>query len=568
MKHSIYRTIAGTLLLFVLLLEAIMLCGEALMPGQESAAQSGAVGDIVDDFMTDFTGEDGIRDVPPEEVLILGGEEEGGIRIPIGAELPAKVRILPEETSENHRKLSWASADPDIVSVRNGTLCANALGVTTVTVALANDPDITASATVTVEEIYAEEFSLAFADGESSATLPEGRTAMLLPRFSPCDVTAEQVQFSSSDDAVATVDEDGVVRAKGTGDATITAIYQSLTPRGKQFATLRAEAAVRVIPSTGPVVPPAQLSVGFDEFLQENDRYIGFAGTEGTFRTVIGPDNCTDRLLVWESSDESVLEVEQDGSYRLNGKGTATLSVYSALAPDVALSASVEVRNRSLGLALSFGGTDFSNNEEGDYLVSAKPGMSIPLSIRSDVPDLFVKYATSDAQCAEISDEGTLLTYHTGEELVLTVTVADNVEFSGEDGDLCETMTIRLTVLRRQFSDGIHNFGLLIRKIFGHFSAFLILGMLAGSVAACFDPKKAKWRILSLFLVVLFGFAFAGLTEILQLPLFTAGRGAAFRDVLIDFSGYLPGAITVYGGYLIVSWIVGRVRARKTKRTR
>ncbi len=564
MKHSLFRQITGTLLLFVLLLETIVLCAEALTPGTESAAQSGAVGDVIDGIITDVTGNDGIYDVPPESVAVLcGGEQAEKIAVPVGGQVALSARFFPDETSENHRKLVWNAADPEIAEVRNGILYANGVGQTTLTLSLESDPAVSVSVPVTVGEIYAEEFSLAFEGGETSIALPEGMTAALVPVFSPYDVTADAVEFSSSDESVATVDRGGIVRAVSAGEAIVTAAYRSLTPRGEAYAELFAEASVRVVPNASPIVPPETLGVDFHDFSLENGVCVGYTGMEGRFSASIAPENCSDRLLVWESSDEDVLEIGQDGSYRLKGKGVATLTVYSAFAPEVAVSSTVEVRNRSLDFTADVDGAILS--PAGENAMSVPAGSSVRIAISSPLRDLYIKYETSDPACADISDEGTLLTYRASEEVVLTVTVADNAGFRGEGGDLCSFITVRLTVTRQQFSDKMENWGLFVRKIFGHFGAFTVLGMLAGSVACCFDKKSGKRRLLVLAALILFGFAFAGLTEILQLPLFTVGRGAAFSDVLIDFSGYLPGMLAVYGVYLIAVSITERVKSRRKR---
>ncbi len=109
----------------------------------------------------------------------------------------------------------------------------------------------------------------------------------------------------------------------------------------------------------------------------------------------------------------------------------------------------------------------------------------------------------------------------------------------------------------------VGNWNLLIRKLFGHFGAFFLLGCLAGLTCALFDRGSKKQRILTLTLLAAYGFLFAGLTELLQLDLFTSGRGCSFRDVLIDFSGYLPAFLLTYGGYLIVCILKERAKNKR-----
>ena len=46
-------------------------------------------------------------------------------------------------------------------------------------------------------------------------------------------------------------------------------------------------------------------------------------------------------------------------------------------------------------------------------------------------------------------------------------------------------------------------------------------------------------KIIAFFVSLVAGFAVAGITEILQLPIFTAGRYCSFNDVILDFDGLL-----------------------------
>ncbi|MBP5177537.1 MAG: hypothetical protein ILP02_03015, partial [Clostridia bacterium] len=57
------------------------------------------------------------------------------------------------------------------------------------------------------------------------------------------------------------------------------------------------------------------------------------------------------------------------------------------------------------------------------------------------------------------------------------------------------------------------------------------------------------------------GFAVAGISELLQLPIFTDSRGAAFTDVLIDFSGYALGGALTIAALMVIHLIISRRRA-------
>ena len=76
-----------------------------------------------------------------------------------------------------------------------------------------------------------------------------------------------------------------------------------------------------------------------------------------------------------------------------------------------------------------------------------------------------------------------------------------------------------------------------VRKSLGHAALFAALGVFA-LLAFWYFAKKLPLKIL---FVSLAGVLTAIVSEILQLPVFTSGRGAAVEDVFIDLSGYAVG---------------------------
>ncbi len=74
------------------------------------------------------------------------------------------------------------------------------------------------------------ELGLSIANGDSatqSLALQQGESSQLITSITPQDATDQTVVYTSSDDAVATVDSTGLVSATGSGSATITATAQS-----------------------------------------------------------------------------------------------------------------------------------------------------------------------------------------------------------------------------------------------------------------------------------------------------------------------------------------------------
>ena len=94
--------------------------------------------------------------------------------------------------------------------------------------------------------------------------------------------------------------------------------------------------------------------------------------------------------------------------------------------------------------------------------------------------------------------------------------------------------------------DTITNFYHWVRKAFGHFGAFLVLGGAASLMFLCFSKSGIKSKLIMFIVCMVSGFAVAGLTEIFQLPIFTQGRFCSFNDVLLDFTGYSTSSVVIF----------------------
>lgn len=115
-------------------------------------------------------------------------------------------------------ELTWTSADPAIATVdETGLVTMVSAGTTTVTVSTADG--LSASCKVHVMARAVTEVTL----DRTEISLYGGETARLTAALAPENATNRTPIWSSSDPAVATVDETGLVTAVGTGTAVITA---------------------------------------------------------------------------------------------------------------------------------------------------------------------------------------------------------------------------------------------------------------------------------------------------------------------------------------------------------
>lgn len=157
---------------------------------------------------------------------------------------------------------------------------------------------------------------------EVSDVLPlaVGMDSTIVFTIGPDDAEDKTVIFSSSDESVATVDQDGTIHALKVGEATISAT-SSL-----QFNVYDAQAAVqvKVIPE---VIKITSITLTNETGVNEDGNI--YVTDEMQFRATLLPDDCTYTRLVWGTSNASVATVDQNGLVTAVGEGDATIIALS-----------------------------------------------------------------------------------------------------------------------------------------------------------------------------------------------------------------------------------------------
>ncbi|MCL2883548.1 MAG: Ig-like domain-containing protein, partial [Coriobacteriia bacterium] len=141
------------------------------------------------------------------------------LELNVGQTATLKATISPADATETG--IVWASTDADIAAVgTDGTVTATGAGTATVT-ATSLDGGWAEACEVTVAEgiIRVADVTL----DQSALALEIGQSATLTATVHPADAHYRDVFWDSDNPYVATVDQDGVVTAHGTGTATITA---------------------------------------------------------------------------------------------------------------------------------------------------------------------------------------------------------------------------------------------------------------------------------------------------------------------------------------------------------
>lgn len=147
---------------------------------------------------------------------------------------------------------------------------------------------------------------------QGNSTVQAGKTRQLSAKITPEDATLYKVTWSSSDTAVATVDETGLVTGVKPGTATITAASEAY-PDVKGILEL--------------TVTDVQVS---ELFLSRKTLHL-VQGTKAALTATAVPDNAVNKDITWSVADGSIASVDQNGNVTANAVGTTTITAKNAL---------------------------------------------------------------------------------------------------------------------------------------------------------------------------------------------------------------------------------------------
>lgn len=134
----------------------------------------------------------------------------------VGEQKTLVATVEPAEAT--NKTVTWSSSDETVATVTSeGQVSALKAGTATITVTTA-DGAKTAECTITITNVDVESVSL----NKETLSLYPGETGQLTATIAPANATNKDVTWATSDEAVATVSENGLVTAQASGEATIT----------------------------------------------------------------------------------------------------------------------------------------------------------------------------------------------------------------------------------------------------------------------------------------------------------------------------------------------------------
>lgn len=254
------------------------------------------------------------------------GAEEYVIYINKNQQIKATVDRISEDAPKQ-TQLIWKSSDESVAKVSgNGTITAVSAGITTITAYAKDDETISKSVQVEIRKPVAnvvlntKDAKLLIGAADELARID------LNHEIAPEDAYHQDVEWSSSNEKVAIVDENGIVTALSKGNTTITAksTDPSVTKKATcQISVTQAVTAITIAEEkiTNPLPVPKTFQI----------------------KATVEPADAGNKKLIWASSDENIATVSANGNVKGVSPGTVVITASAADGSGISASCTVTV---------------------------------------------------------------------------------------------------------------------------------------------------------------------------------------------------------------------------------
>ena len=217
---------------------------------------------------------------------------------------------------------------------------------------------------------------------KSATTLTEGESETLTATITPSNATGDKtVKWSSSNEAVATVDSNGKVTAKKAGTAVITATSSNGKTAGCTVTVKQKEIAI-----TGISLNKSTTSLT--------------EGESETLTATITPSNATgDKTVKWSSSNEAVAAVDSNGKVTAKKAGTAVITATSSNGKSASCTVTVKQKEIAItGIGLNKSTTSLTEGES--------ETLTATIASSNATGDKTVKWSSSNEAVAAVDSNG------------------------------------------------------------------------------------------------------------------------------------------------------------------
>ncbi len=523
METKLFKTIKW-LSFSLYLLGTIIILGEAAIPSKQSAAQSNAVGNVIKDFI------DGITDTKSElikvkNIKIKENDEYNNKTIVEGTKFSLTAVIYPSNAS--NKSVIWESSNNDIVSINsNGEVYLKKAGHATISLISAENEAIFKTITISVSEAPITALEII----NNNEEIFVGKTYNLTAKITPFVASYHPIEWSVEDSTILSITKQGTIKGLKEGKTIVKATSLEVTSSIEITVTKDPQADL-------PKIPLEALTL---KNLSDNNEII--LNKNLKLKYDIYPTNAYDVNVIWESSDDKVIKVKQDGTIYPVAVGSAKITIRSAVNKSIKSSIVLNVINiypEKMSIISKLGTTV--------KVLKVNSSEKLDIKLEGDYTYDTISYSSSEPNVATIDNNGMIVCIKAG-KTIIEASIGNN------------KISFELTIESPSYIKNQTHFLLLVRKGIGHFGAFFCLGLASIFMLLCF----LKYLPSAFLLSAVQGFIIAGLSELIQAV--TPGRFCTWNDVIIDFSGFICGVCGTIFIILLVKFIIWLIRTIKKER--
>ena len=431
---------------------------------------------------------------------------------------------------------------------------------------------------------------------QANASRAVGTKLTLTFAYTPSQATDKALTFSSSNPAIASVDEKGVVTFNSYGECMITATSVAKPSIKTTFKVICSGVAAGDISNIYPTFSDAPDSPAKYEVPEGTYSYICFRDSQGQVVSV-------DTLSI-VCHDSTILRMSDTKHFVAIKPGTAKITVTNK--------STKQTKDINIQVTESdtFAAPEFFEFEEHVLYVNTNTSFNPRDNISSILPEgatldkRFCAITCTNKSLFEIAGETyTAVTvgeayfefsaYASGRtsryRVVVVEPLPEQLTIMGRDRIICDkeyqytvfdgerdcekitwsivkgsgaTITEEGKLIATKLGDIViratstqdekifvefkvrvspyENFHTYVRKLIGHFTAFAILGV---GFAVTYFLLFGRARKISPIVALISSAVVAAITEILQMPIFTQNRGPSFKDVVLDTEGAAWGVL-------------------------
>ena len=310
-----------------------------------------------------------------------------------------KATILPTQASDT--KINWTSDDESIATVNeNGVVTPKKKGTCHVIATTADSTAIKANCEIIVEVVKATSIKIR---NNSYSIVSVNQTPSFSPTISPSGTTNKKVKWTSSDEKIAVVSENGIVTPVKNGTCKIIATTADGT-------NLSASVDLTVN------IPPTTIKLDKSSYTFNDTKNMQLKAT-------ILPTQASNTKLNWTSDNESIATVDGNGVVTPVKNGECNITATTADGTNIKGNCNITVDFKVK--SISFSTTSYTITS-----VNQTPSFRA-IIIPSNAANKSVKWTSSDENVAKVSTNGVIKPVKNGTcKIIATTTDGTNLSAS------------------------------------------------------------------------------------------------------------------------------------------